>query len=177
MPVVIGIDQSASIDSEKNSIGYAIFVDGELSNFGEMRPDFPHFYENRKWLADLLIGFGCSKTCDCFVALETVFLKRFVNKQGGSSYNPELFKRLISAKEHLHAVASDLLPPENYMEITPQESAKAVGAVYSKGGRKEAVMEAVRTIYPKVGDISEHEADAIALGVASLKRLSKEENK
>ena len=162
MTTIIAVDQSASQSNRKNKIGYAIFKDGELSNFGELEAHPPHFKENRDWLRNRILLTGkfdaSDDKDDVCVAVETVYL----------GLNPKVFAGLLTVKEHLHAVASDM--GCRYMEISPIESANVVGAKYSKGGRKEAVMKMVSLMFG-LKDLSEHEADAIAIGVAADARL------
>jgi len=159
---IIAIDQSASQKTKSNQIGWCIAPDDEPTTkwkHGMFAPDPPHFKNTRDWLRHVVLELtenpNSSNIC---VAIETVYL----------GLNPRVFAGLLAAKEHLHAVASDL--GCDYVEITPQASAYAICAARPpKGERKEFVTRMASSIMNV--DLTEHEADAIAIALAAWNKI------
>ena len=165
---VIGIDQSASQKSKSNKIGWSIHNEDGLFKVGEIAPHFPHFDEEREWLRETIVMISGRPEYpydDVTVGVETVYFnKKFCN--------PEMFKNLISIKEHFHVVARDM--GCRYEEITPIESFHALtGRGRNVAGlRKEEMIEAFKLKYGE--DVSDHIADADGIAEAIIKRQKKE---
>lgn len=160
---VIGIDQSASQKTKGNQIGWCIAPDIAIAKWthGVFRPDPPDFLNTRTWLRHAILELTQTPdSSDICVAIETVYL----------GDNPRVFAGLLSAKEHLHAVASDL--GCMYFEITPQESSKAIcGSRPPKGERKEYVTRMASMIMGE--ELTEHESDAIAIALSAWNRIKR----
>lgn len=168
---VIGIDQSASQKSKANKIGWAIYNSDGLFKVGEIMPHFPHFDEEREWLRETIVMISARLEYpydDVSIGLETVY---FNNK----FCNPEMFKNLVSIKEHCHVVARDM--GCEYFEITPTESFHALSGRgrNTKGMRKEEIVAAFKDKYGE--DVSDHVADAAGIAEAIIIRKQKEHSK
>lgn len=152
MIVILAIDQSASINSEKNSIGWCVMVDGEVKDYGELKPDFPDFDGCRKWLAKKVKEVK-EKYGKPIFAIETVYY----------GMNVRLFQRLVEVQAHFHAKARELRL--KYVQVTPQSSFTALTgkARNTKGKRKEEM----RAVFEKKYDFeaSEHIIDAVAIAL------------
>lgn len=165
----IGIDQSASQKSKANRIGWAIYNDYGIFKVGELTPHFPHFDEEREWLRETVAMISSRSEYpydDVTIGLETVYFNQ-------KFCNPELFKNLVSIKEHFHVVARDM--GCSYVEITPTESFHALSGKgrNTKGMRKEEIVAAFKEKYDR--DVSDHIADAAGIAEAIILRKQKED--
>jgi len=166
MSRIIAIDQSASLNTNhsfKNQVGWSVWDGKDLRDWGEFVPDPPHFKQCRDWLRDKIVAAAGALPytySDICVAVETVYYGK----------NVRLFQRLVSVKEHLHAIASDM--GCTYLEITPMDAFEALVGyrkIMKSPERKEAMIASASLL---VGEsISEHIADSIGIGMAAFNTL------
>jgi len=167
---IISIDQSASLNTNhsfRNQVGWSTWNGKDLRDWGEFVPDWPHFKACRDWLRDKVLELSDSTSDSVFndytdvcVAVETVYYGK----------NVRLFQRLVSVKEHLHAIASDMGCV--YLEITPMDAFEALCGyrkIMKSPERKEAMIASASLLVGK--PVSEHIADSIGLGMAAYNIL------
>ena len=167
MDWVIAIDpSSARTNLSDAAIGWCVFRDGELVSHGELTPDpDTGFTRVRNWLRG---KFKVIHTQDSApkitVASETAFL----------GPNAAIFLGLIRVKAHLESVTLDA--GHSWREISPQQSFRAATGLTQypkndkgtrKGTRKASIQSSLQEKY-HWGDVSEHEADSAAIGLAVI---------
>lgn len=161
---VLGVDPSASKNTESACIGWALFRDGQFVSTGELTPDPPFFTRVRQWTRN---KFKVIQTEDenpeITVGVETVYL----------GVNPNVFLGLIQCQSHICAVTLDA--GYSFRFVSPLESFQAATGYRSyrgKGTRKNDIRAAVIPRYSLSDETSEHEIDAVAIAEAILKRHS-----
>jgi len=159
---VLGIDPSASKNTESACIGWALFKDGVFVSTGELTPDPPYFTRVRNWTRNKFKTITIEDPeANIIVGVESVYL----------GINPNVFLGLIQCQSHICAVTLDA--SHSFRFVSPLESFQAATGYKSyrgKGTRKNDIRSAVIPRYSLSEEISEHEIDAIAISEAILKR-------
>jgi len=167
---IVAVDQSAEKSHTGSAaMGIAVFCDGELISHGELTPD-PEtgFTRVRNFVRNKIKSIRVNDISpDITIATESVFY----------GLNPAVAAGLIRVQSHIEAVALDAAC--HYAVVPPQESFRAATGLTQyplnekgtrSGTRKNSIREHLQERYGFSDDISEHEVDATAIGLAILKR-------
>lgn len=142
-----------AFDQSSSHVGFAIFEKGAFAVGGDYKPDKPNYDALRNFVKNL-VSFGDT------VVLESVYL----------GLNPHVYEELIRVQSHIWAAARDAGCSVNV--VTPFEALKALTGITNpktkSANRKAAMVEHAARL---VGEtVSEHQADAIGLALAYLRR-------
>jgi len=160
--VILAFDQSQS------TIGWVLMLGKDVHSHGQFKPDPIHFDKVREWVRGCigqLIKDGF-KLENITVATEDVYLAHYNNKP-----QVHTLVTLLSIREHIHAASRDM--GVNYLVITPFNAMNAltgINNIYTKREeRKAAMMKSAELLLGE--KVSEHEADALGVGMAAFNAL------
>lgn len=167
---VIGVDPSASKNTDSAAIGWATFKDGKLIATGELTPDPPYFSRVRQWLKNkfIVIQNEHDSRPSITVAVETAYL----------GANPSIFMGLIQCQSHLCAITLEWGFSFRYISpLMSFQAATGMKKYRGKGTRKEDIQTALLQKYPSLSGVSGHEFDAAAIAEAIILGQQKEHSK